>query len=237
VDLTLLGTGCPQCDPDRLGPANLIRHGDTQLLFDCGSGVTQRLVGAGSSGAKLDALFLTHLHTDHLVDFYQLVISSWHQGRDRPQRVFGPPGTRMFVEATMAVWREERAQRIAHELRPSVRAFEIEVTEIAAGQSIAVGDATVTAVAVEHQPVKHAFGFVVEAGRRRIVLSGDTRRCAALIDAARGADVLLHECFIHHEMKPAPGRTPEGLRNVAAYHTLSGEVGALRAMPACAAWC
>src|SRR5207344_1217148 len=75
MELVLLGTGCPQCDPDRRGPASLVRHGGLNLLVDCGSGVTQRLVEAGTNGAAIDALLLTHLHSDHLVDFYQLVIS------------------------------------------------------------------------------------------------------------------------------------------------------------------
>lgn len=225
MEFVLLGTGCPQCDPDRLGPSTLVRHGARNFLVDCGSGVTQRLVQAGAPGASLDALLLTHLHTDHLVDFYQLVISSWHQGRARPQRIFGPPGTRRFVEGTMALWADERAQRIAHELRPSTAAFEMEVTEIGPGMIWEDDALRITAVPANHAPVKHAFGFVFEGGGRKLALSGDTAYCPALIEAARGADALIHECFIHREMKPAPGRTPEGLRNVASYHTLSGEVG------------
>ena len=102
--VTLLGTGCPQVSPRRFGPASLVRAGGRSFLVDCGSGVTQRLVEAGSSGAAIDALLLTHLHSDHLVDLYQLIVSGWHQGRERPQRIFGPPGTRTFAEATMAVW-------------------------------------------------------------------------------------------------------------------------------------
>ena len=121
MELTLLGTGCPQCDPERLGPASLVRHGGHDFLIDCGSGVTQRLVASGAAGRALDALLLTHLHSDHLVDFYQLIVSSWHQGRDRPQRIFGPPGTRRFVEGTMALWQAELQQRIAHEKRPSTK--------------------------------------------------------------------------------------------------------------------
>ncbi len=191
--------------------------------------MTQRLVQAGSSGAALDALLLTHLHTDHLVDFYQLVISSWHQGRDRPQRVFGPPGTKRFVDATMELWRAECELRIAHERRPSTRAFEIETTEIGPGEFWNEGGVRVAAVAVAHQPVAQAFGFVFEAGGRLLALSGDTTYCPALIAAARGADALLHECFVHREMKPSPNRSPEGLRNVAAYHTLSDVVGRVAA--------
>jgi ribonuclease Z len=80
-------------------------------------------------------------------------------------------------------------------------------------------------VPVDHFPVKHAFGFVFAHEGRRAVFSGDTRRCPALVEAARGADLLVHECFIHREMKPSPSRTPEGMAAVASYHTLSHEVG------------
>jgi ribonuclease Z len=76
MEIVLLGTGCPQCDPARRGPSNLVRARERRFLVDCGSGVTQRLVEAGSRGADIDALFLTHLHTDHVVDFYQLVVSA-----------------------------------------------------------------------------------------------------------------------------------------------------------------
>jgi len=226
MELTLLGTGCPQCDPDRLGPANLVRHGGKAFLIDCGSGATQRLVSAGASGRALDAVLLTHLHSDHIVDLYQLIVSSWHQGRDRPQRIFGPPGTRRFVEGTMALWQQELEQRIAHEVRPSAAALEIDVTEIGEGEVLRLDDLVVSAVAVDHLPVRYAFGFVFAADGKRLVFSGDTAACPAIVEAARCADVLVHECFIHGIMKPAPGlRTEEGLRNVARYHTASHEVG------------
>jgi ribonuclease Z len=226
MDLTLLGTGCPQVDCGRYGPANLVRSGKLSFLVDCGSGVTQRLLGAGSRGAEIDALLLTHLHSDHVVDLFQLVISSWHQGRNRPQRVFGPKGTRRMVDAMLAMWKPEYEQRIAHEKRPSTRALDVEVTEFEEGVIWDEEDVRVAAVAVRHQPVKYAYGFVFEADGRRLVFSGDTAFCPELIDAGRGADVLVHECFIHREMKIVPGvRTAEGTAAVASYHTLSHEVG------------
>ena len=230
MKLTLLGTGCPAVHLERYGPANLVQHGGQTLLIDCGSGVTQRLLGAGLTGADLDALLLTHLHSDHIIDLFQLVISSWHQGRDRPQRVFGPPGTRAYVEGLLRLWRPELEQRIAHERRPSIAALEVEVEEIAAGQQLRLGDIEVSVVPVEHQPVKHAYGFVFEAGGRKLAFSGDTRRCAALIEAASGADLLLHEVFIHREMPVIEGRrSAETVANVAAYHTLSSDVGKIAA--------
>lgn len=232
MKVTLLGTGCPQVDTGRYGPANLIRHGEAAFLVDCGSGVTQRLVGAGVSGRALDAVFLTHLHSDHLVDLFQLIISSWHQGRDRKPRVFGPKGTRAYVEGLMGLWDAELRQRIAHELRPSTAALEVDVEEFEDGWILEEKGVRVTAFAVDHQPVKYAYGFSFEAAGRRAVFSGDTRRCEAVVAAARGADLLVHECYVHREMKPAPGRTAAGLANVAAYHTLSDEVGKVAAAAA-----
>jgi ribonuclease Z len=84
----------------------------------------------------------------------------------------------------------------------------------------------VRAVEVDHKPVRHAFGFVFEADGMKLVLSGDTRRCAALIEAAAGADLLVHEVFVHREMPVIDGvRSAETVANVAGYHTLSSEVG------------
>jgi ribonuclease Z len=229
MKLTLLGTGCPQVDLNRYGPANLVRAGGQSFLVDCGSGVTQRLLGAGSNGGQIDAVLLTHLHSDHVVDLFQLVISSWHQARDRPQRVLGPPGTKRMVDAMQAMWKPEYEQRIAHEKRPSTRALEVEVTEFEAGEIWAQNGVRIVAVAVRHQPVKFAYGFVFESEGRRLVFSGDTAYCPELIAAGKGADVLVHECFIHNLMKAGPGRTAEGLAAVASYHTLSHEVGKVAA--------
>jgi ribonuclease Z len=234
MEITLLGTGCPVVSTMRYGPAQVVRHGGHAVLVDCGSGVTQRLLAAGLSGRELDAVLLTHLHSDHLVDLFQLIVSSWHQGRDRPQRVFGPPGTRAYVDGLMALWRSELEQRMAHERRPSTAALEVEVTEIVPSatpcQVLTLGELRVEAFEVDHRPVRHAFGFAFETPEARLVLSGDTRACTAVIEAARGADLLVHEVFVHRELPVTPGvRSAETVANVASYHTLSSEVGKVAA--------
>lgn len=231
MQVTLLGTGCPNADTERYGPATLVDAGEgARLLFDCGSGVTQRLVAAGCPGREIDALFLTHLHSDHLVDFYQFVVSSWHQARDRRQVVYGPPGTRAFVEGTMELWRRELDLRIEHERRPSITALEVEVREIAGGDVLGFGDARIAVVDVDHKPVRHAFGFVITTPAAKVAISGDTRYCRALIEAAKGADLLVHEVFVHREMPVVEGvRTAETVANVASYHTASDVVGKVAA--------
>jgi ribonuclease BN (tRNA processing enzyme) len=225
VLVTLLGTGCPQVHPHRFGPASLVRAGKRSYLVDCGSGVTQRMAAAGLSGAHLDALLLTHLHSDHLVDLYQLVISSWHQGRNRPQRIFGPAGTRDFALAVMEAWRKERELRIAWECRPSTAGLELEITEFEEGVLLEAGGLRVSAFEVDHGPVKPAFGFLFETDDARVAFSGDTTVCDRLVSAARDVDLLVHEVFVHREMAQGRMRSEQGLANVAAYHTLSSEVG------------
>lgn len=230
MEFVFLGTGCPVVSTERYGPAQLVLCDGTAVLVDCGSGVTQRLVAAGTKGRDLDALLLTHLHSDHLVDLYQLIVSSWHQGRDRPLAIYGPPGTKRYVEGLMKLWEPELSQRIAHEKRPSTAALETAVTEITAEEVLNIGALRITVVPVDHQPVRHAFGFIFEGGGRKLALSGDTRRCPALIEAARGADLLVHEVFVHREMPVLPGvRSAETVANVAGYHTLSSEVGKIAA--------
>lgn len=225
--VTLLGTGCPVVSPRRYGAGQLVRCGGLTLLIDIGSGVTQRLVEAGSNGAQIDALLITHIHSDHLVDLYQFIISSWHQNRDRPQVIYGPPGIKKLLDAHMDAWKDERELRIAYEQRTSTAAFEIEVHEF--NDSVVLIEregAKVSAVRVEHDPIEYAFGFVFEADGRKLVLSGDTRPCDMLIEASRGAEVLVHEVY-HHGRNPRPEgtRSAETAKNVAAYHTLSTDVG------------
>lgn len=216
--------------PRRYGAANLVRCGGLTILVDIGSGATQRLVAAGSNGAEIDALLITHIHSDHLVDLYQFIVSSWHQNRDRPQLIYGPPGTQEFVDAQMAAWKDERELRIAFEQRTSTEAFEIEVIEFdESGPLIGTDHGQVSAIKVDHDPIEHAFGFVFESGEQKMVLSGDTRPCPALIEAARGADLLVHEVFVHSVIPPTGTRSRDTISNVADYHTLSTDVGRVAA--------
>jgi ribonuclease Z len=184
------------------------------------------LVGCGASGAIIDALLITHIHTDHLVDLYQFIISSWHQNRDRKQVIYGPPGIRQLVNSTMEVWEVERNLRITWEKRSSVAALEIEVHELdTEGVIFEQEGGRVSMVEVEHQPVEPAFGFIFEAAGHKLAVSGDTRYCENLVEAARDADVLVHEVFDHGSMAISGTRTEQGLANVAAYHTASTDVG------------
>ena len=232
--LTLLGTGCPKVDHKRFGPSNLISTKKSNILVDCGSGVTQRLDEAKISTADIDALFLTHLHSDHVVDFYQLIISSWHSYRIKPWKIYGPIGTKKFLNKIMNAWKDERNLRIKYEARSSINAFKLDIKEFKEYGKIKIKDIELEYFRVDHFPVKHAYGFNFYNNKKKLTISGDTKPCENLMKYAQLSDVLLHEVYIEGEIQPATKmRSAKTLHNVKAYHTTSAQVGKVASIARC----
>jgi ribonuclease Z len=226
MELTLLGTGCPSVDHKRFGPSNLVSTKKTKILVDCGSGITQRLHELKVSSADIDALLFTHLHSDHAVDLYQLIISSWHSYRVKPWKIYGPKGTKKFVKKIMDAWADERKLRISYEARASVKAFDIEVIEFKSIGNLKIKDIKIKYFEVDHKPVKFAYGFCFTNKNKKLTISGDTKPCENLMKYAQKSDVLLHEVFIEGEiLEINKMRTQKTLHNVQSYHTTSSEVG------------
>ena len=234
MELTLLGTGCPKVDYKRFGPANLISTKMTKILVDCGSGITQRLDQINISTADIDALFLTHLHSDHVVDLYQLIISSWHSYRTKPWKLYGPKGTKKFVSKIMNAWQDERMQRIKYEQRSSTKAFNIIVKEFSTSGTIKIKDLKIKYFEVDHKPVPFAYGFCFLNNNKKLTISGDTRPCENIMKYGQLSDVLLHEVFIEDEIKETNKmRTLKTLHNVKDYHTPSSIVGKIASLTRC----
>ena len=226
MELTLLGTGCPSVDHKRYGPSNLVSTKNTKILVDCGSGITQRLHELKVSSADIDALLFTHLHSDHTVDLYQLIISSWHSYRIKPWKIYGPKGTKKFVKKIMDAWADERKLRISYEARASAKAFDIQVIEFRSIGALKIKDIKIKYFEVDHKPVKFAYGFCFINKNKKLTISGDTKPCENLMKYAQKSDVLLHEVFIEGEiLQTNKMRTKKTLHNVQSYHTTSSEVG------------
>ena len=98
IRVTLLGTGTPFPNVERFGSAILVEAAREKLLFDCGRGAVIRLSHAGKPANEVDALFLTHLHSDHVVGIADLWLTGWFLGRDHPLRIWGPPGTSTMID-------------------------------------------------------------------------------------------------------------------------------------------
>lgn len=224
-----LGTGCPVATPERMGSAYVVRADDTHILIDCGSGVSQRLVQASLSGSDIDALIITHYHSDHLVDFWQLIISSWHQGRTKPWAIYSTPQAIRHLQKQSEAYADEVALRIKHEHRPSTTGLTLEFHELS-DKPILFGNLAITPFQVDHAPVIPAYGLVFEAYRKKLVFSGDTRPCSSLSHVLRQADILVQEVFIDREMQEIPGkRSAQTIQSVRSYHTTPHEAAGLAA--------
>jgi ribonuclease Z len=192
MQVIILGSGSPLPDPVRAGPSTLVRTSVGDLLFDCGRGVLMRAAAAGSAAGAFRALFLTHLHSDHITDLNDVFTMRWVTSfTPNPLVVVGPAGTAALLEATAAMLAPDIGYRLAHHddlTWPPSSA----VTEVESGVVFDEGDVRVTAAPTDHAPVRPTVGFRVDDGDRSVVIAGDTVPCAGLDRLCAGADMLVH---------------------------------------------
>jgi len=226
----LLGTGNPNADPERHGPATAITVDDAVYLVDFGPGVVRRAAAAGLPMEKLSRAFATHLHHDHTSGYADLIFTPWTLERTEPLEVYGPPGIAKMTEHLLAAYSEDVALRLDG-LEPANKAgYKVNAHEIAPGVIYKDDNVTVKAFAVPHGSWKYAFGYRFETTDRIIVISGDTTASPAVEENARGADVLLHEVICGAGLAK---RTPDWKAYHTAFHTTAPDLGhiAARAKP------
>jgi ribonuclease Z len=192
MEVVVLGSGSPLPDPRRAGPATLVRTTAGDLLFDCGRGALMRAAAAGSSAASLRALFLTHLHSDHITDLNDVVTMRWVTSFEpAPLAVVGPVGTAGLMTATESMLEWDIGYRLAHHddltWRPSAQ-----ITEVGEGVVFDQDGVTVKTAATDHAPVRPTLGFRIDDQGRSVVIAGDTVPCPGLDALCAGADVLVH---------------------------------------------
>jgi ribonuclease Z len=216
MDVTLLGTGSPVPDPNRAGPATLVRAGGTLLLVDAGRGVLMRLAAEGAFPGMLGAVLLTHLHSDHLTDLNDVVTTRWVMSPvPNPLRVYGPPGTQQVVEGMLAMLAPDISYRLAHhdDLNDPPQ---VEVIEVAPGDVLTVGEARVVVGRTDHRPVEPTVGYRVEHEGRSVVLGGDGIPCAGLDELCAGADAYVQTVLREDLVRLVP---MERFQDILDYHS------------------
>lgn len=196
------GSGSPMPDASRAGPCIAVLAGRQGFVFDSGSGSIRKLGRMGFPMDRLQAAFLTHLHSDHIDGLGELLLQAWIAGgRDKPLPVYGPDGTDKVVAGFDAAYTVDEGFRIAHHgpqvARPGGYGGAAQVITLA-GDSQVVWDkdgVRITAFRVSHDPVKPAFGYRIDYKSRAIAISGDTVYAPTLVTASKGVDVLFHEAM------------------------------------------
>src|SRR5689334_10634336 len=161
MQLVILGSGTAVPVADRFPAGYLVEHGGTRVMVDCGPGTLRRLAQAGVGLHALDAVLLTHYHTDHCADLAALLFAlrSPHFAGRAPMRVLGAPGLRRLVDKLTEAWPW---------LQP--RGYELRLDEITPG-TFAVGELEVHAVPIRH--TAQSLGYRVTTAAGSVAFSGD----------------------------------------------------------------
>ena len=224
--VTLLGTGVPIPSPDRFGPSTLVEAGDQKLLIDAGRGATMRLYQLGVPIGHIDALFLTHFHSDHTSGIPDVWLTGWLQSyfgdRRGPFRVIGPIGTAKLMRKLEEAYAADIKIRMEDEKLP-FEAVAILVDEY--DRDGVVHDKNgvkVIAFEVDHgDAIKPAYGYRIEYKERVAVISGDTRYNENVIKYGTGADLLIHEVAIAKSELMLDAY----IQRIMAHHTTAHEAG------------
>ena len=227
--VTLLGTASPAPRPDRFGPSTLVEAGDQKLLFDAGRGVPIRLRQIGVPIGRLDVLFITHYHSDHVSGIPDVWLTGWlappFGRRTSPFRVIGPIGAKALMENLERAYALDVKIRLEDEKLPpegiatAVDEFDKD------GVVYERNGVKVIAFAVEHgAAIKPAVGYRVEYKGRSVTLSGDTRYDENVVKHASGTDLLIHEVAA---ALPALLAASVPMQRIIAHHTTPMEAGAV----------
>jgi ribonuclease Z len=200
--------------------------------FDAGRATVLRLLEAGVQPTDLDAVFITHVHSDHVVDLADVAMTRWVQqplGATGPLVVVAPDGApTRFVRRMLEPLDDDLALRMAHvgadPIETDLRPFEA-TQEPSVVWTDAEGSVRVLAVAVHHEPVPDAVAYRVETPDGVVVISGDTRVCEEVERLAVGADLLVHEACRTTAMAPVIEGTI--FETIFSYHADTVELGAM----------
>lgn len=213
----LLGTGSPIPDTDRFGPAILLEAGEQFLLFDAGRGAIQRIYSLGIPFAKIDKLFITHLHSDHTAGLADVFLTSWLRGRRTPFHIWGPKGVQTLMSQTLAAYADDIDSRL--DQSEGAKAYAKDMTE---GVVYERDGVVVTAFEVDHVAKLKSFGFRIAYQGKSVVLSGDTRYNENLIKHAQGVDLLVHEVAAVSETMASKTPSTQKIVNI---HTTPEDAG------------
>lgn len=220
IKVTLLGTGSPPPQIDALGPSTLVQANGQNLLFDAGRGVTIALTQRNVPMGKIDAVFLTHHHSDHVVGLSDLLLTGWMSfpgaRRAAPLKLIGPPGVEDIAKGfALAFAKDIEIRVVSNGLDPA--GARITPTTFTDEQLVWNHEGvSVRSVRVDHgKGIDDAFGYLIEYDGKRVMISGDTAYNENVIKHGSGVDLLVHAVFAASDEVAA---TPRGAE-IATHHT------------------
>ena len=228
--VTLLGVkGGPSVRPgSHLPTATLVSLAGKTILVDAGLGVSRSLCDAGVDLTRIDAVFITHMHSDHYLELGPLFHTAWTTGRTAPYPVLGPKALAPYWTHFCAAMDADVAMRIEDEGREDFAPL-MALAPLSDGMTHQVGDVAVKVLKVDHPPIDEAYALRFDAPGASVVLSGDTAYFPPMVEFARGADLLVHEAMLTDGVDAVIARNANGderlRQHILRSHTSAQDVG------------
>jgi len=221
IKVTILGSGTPRVNIDRFSQSILVEHKNDKFLFDAGRGALLRLNQSRILPNEINNIFFTHLHSDHILGFSDILMTGWVYHRQKPLNVFGPPGITNFIDSTIKSFEEDIKVRSLPPERLDVNNLKSNIKIIFDGYTYKKNGLTVETFAVKHEPFTYAFGFKIFNDKYCMVISGDTTYSEQVIEKAKDCDLLIHE--IAHASEHTLEKYPKA-KGVISYHSDARQV-------------
>ncbi|MFT3809852.1 MAG: MBL fold metallo-hydrolase [Micropepsaceae bacterium] len=248
--VAICGSGSPMPDPNCRPACHVVMAGGHILVVDAGPGSWSNASGWRIPMNRIEGVFLTHFHSDHIGDLGEVNLQSWVAGRPQRLTVYGGPGVDRVVNGFNEAFAMDASHRIAHHgadyLKPELGTMDFQVLANAAGGALEAGQDVVvydrdglkvTAFAVDHHPILPAYGYRFDYKGRSVVFTGDTVKDENIARYSRGADVLISEAMLMQvveEMQRVAteygrDRFSKILHDIRDYHIAPGDAADLAA--------
>ncbi len=228
--VVILGTGTPMSYPNRSGPGVAIISGGEAYIVDSGAGIFRKARAAVEQGINelappnLDKIFLTHLHSDHTAGLSNMILAPWVLRRTVPLKLYGPPGSKHMADNLLEAYSQDIDMRLHGSQPANPEGYKVITQEHEApGQIFEDENIIVEAIKVPHGSWEHAYGykFTEKASGKTALISGDTAKSEAIMEAAIGVDILIHEIGSEISLSKRPAEWQTYHRS---YHTMPDEL-------------
>ncbi|MEO1562250.1 MAG: MBL fold metallo-hydrolase [Pseudomonadota bacterium] len=232
--LTLMGVkGGPAIRPGSNMPTSLlVQMTGKNILLDAGLGVTHGICRAGIALTDIDAVYITHLHSDHYLELGPFFHTAWTAGLNRPIPVIGPNGLISYWEQFLKSMAFDIELRLADEGRPALAQM-FKFTQLDEGTAVSPDGIQVSAILNDHPPIKESFALKFEGDGKTFVFSGDTARLPEMPKFAKDADLLVHEAMmiegVDRLVAKLPNQGDRLRRHILGSHTPAHLVGEIAA--------
>ena len=245
LHVALCGTGSPFPDPTRAGPCTAIVAGDRLFVVDAGEGSARNMGYMGLPLGKMEALLLTHFHSDHIDGLGPFMLQHWGMATaTAPLPIYGPTGVDTLVDGFRAAYVYDYGYRVAHhseKIMPSGgsggKGLPFTLPPVGQGDTVVVLEdkgLKITAFRVNHAPIEPAVGYRFDYKGRSVVITGDTKLTPTVATAAKDADILIHEALqptlvniLGAELAAKNmGNLVHVMRDILNYHTTPEEAAA-----------